>query len=75
MTVSDVSELPCNKSDNAIKLVTSCQQLVLNLLQQLGTSNANTTCRQLAGNRFVTACLQTCDNLYVFMCVASEHMC
>jgi hypothetical protein len=39
----------------AIKLVTSCKQLVPNLLQQLGTSSANTTCRQLM-NRFVTTC-------------------
>ena len=53
----------CNKSDNAIKLVTSCQQLVPNMLQQLGTSSANTTCRQLV-NRFVTTCLQTCNNLF-----------
>ena len=30
MTVSDLLEQPCNKSDNAIKLVP-------NLLQQLGT--------------------------------------
>jgi hypothetical protein len=62
MTVSDLLEQPCNKSDNAIKLVTSCRQLVSNLLQQLGTSSAKTTCRQLA-NRFVTTCLQT------FVCV------
>ena len=27
-------EQPCNKSDNAIKFVTSCQQLIPNLLQQ-----------------------------------------
>ena len=61
-------EQPCNKSDNTIKLVTSCQQFVPNLLQQLGTSSANTTCRQLV-NRFVTTCLQTCNNLCVFTCV------
>jgi hypothetical protein len=46
ITVSDILEQPSNKSDNAIKLVP-------NLLQQLGTSSANTTCRQLV-NRFVT---------------------
>jgi hypothetical protein len=68
MTVSDLSEQPCNKSDNAIKLVPSCQQLVPNLLQQLGTSSANTTCRQLV-NIFVTTCTQICDNLCVFTCV------
>jgi hypothetical protein len=70
MAVSDLLEQPCNKSDNAIKLVTSCQQLVPNLLQQLGTSSANTTCRQFV-NRFVTTCafllvytdlLQGCSN-------------
>jgi ribosomal protein S24E len=55
MTVSDLLEQPCNKSDNAIKLVPSCKQLVPNLLQQLGTSSANTTCRQLV-NRFGTTC-------------------
>jgi hypothetical protein len=44
MTVSDLLEQPCDKSDNAIKLVTSCEQLVPNLLQQLGTSSAKTTC-------------------------------
>jgi hypothetical protein len=49
MTVSYLLEQPCNKSDNAIKLVTSCSQLVPNSLQQLGTSSANTTCRQLVG--------------------------
>jgi hypothetical protein len=53
MTASDLLEQPCNKSDNAIRLVTSCQQFVPNLLQQPGTSSANTTCRQLV-NRFVT---------------------
>jgi hypothetical protein len=68
MTVSDLLEQPCNKSDNAIKLVASCQQLVPNLLQQLGTSSAKTACRQLV-NRFVTTCLQTCNNLCVFTCV------
>jgi hypothetical protein len=66
MTVSDLLEQSCNKSDNAIKLVPSgeqlvpcCEQLVPNLLQQLGTSSANTTCQQLV-NRFVTTCLVVC---------------
>jgi hypothetical protein len=68
MTVSDLLQQRCNKSDNAIKLVISCWQLDPNLLQQLGTSSANTTCRQLV-NRFVTTCLQTCNNLCVFTCV------
>jgi hypothetical protein len=34
---------------------------------KLGTSSANTTCWQLV-NRFVTTCLQTCNNLCVFTC-------
>ena len=41
------------------------------MLQQLGTSSAKTTCRQLV-NRLVTTCLQTCNNLCVFTCV--EHV-
>jgi hypothetical protein len=40
MTVTDLLEQPCNKSDNAIKLVP-------NLLQQLRTNSANTTYRYL----------------------------
>ena len=44
MNVSDMLEQPCNKSDNAIKLVTSCKQLVLTCYNKLGTSSANTTC-------------------------------
>ena len=52
MTVSDLLEQPCNKSDNAIKLVTSCEQLVPNLLQQ--TRN-----KQL--------CVFTCVSTYFFI--------
>ena len=44
-----------------------------NLLQQLGTSSANTTCRQLV-KRFVTTCLQTCNNLYLFTCVVWHQL-
>jgi hypothetical protein len=61
MTVSDLSEQPC-------------RQFVPNLLQQLaelGTSSAKTACRKLV-NRFVTTCLQTCNNLCIFTCV-HEH--
>jgi hypothetical protein len=65
---ADLLEQLCYKSDNAIKLVTSCEQLVSNLLQQLGTSNANTTCRQLV-NRSVT--INLFANLCVFTCVES----
>jgi hypothetical protein len=50
----------------------SLLQVVNSLFQtcynKLGTSSANTTCRQLV-NRFVTTCLQTCYNLCVFTCV------
>ena len=35
------------------------------LIQQLGTSSANTTYQQIV-NRLVTTCLQICDNLCVF---------
>ena len=67
MTVSNLLEQPCNKSDDATKLVTSCMLQVPNLLQ-LRTSSANTTCQQLV-DRFITTCLQTCNNLCVFTCV------
>ena len=56
MTVSDLLEKPCHKSDNAIKLVTSCQQLVPNLLQQTG----NKQCE----HNLLTTCEQTCYNLF-----------
>jgi hypothetical protein len=50
----------------------SLLQVVNSLFQtccnKLGTSSADTTCRQLV-NRRVTACLQTCHNLCVFTCV------
>jgi hypothetical protein len=72
MTVSDLLEQPCNKSDNVIKPATSCQQPDPNLLQQLGTSSANTICRQLV-NRFVTTCLQTCNNLCVLTREAEKY--
>ena len=40
----------------------------LQVLQQLETSGAKTTCQQLV-NTFVTTCLQICNNLCVFTCV------
>ena len=52
MTVSDSLEQPCNKSDNAIKLVTSCQQLV--------TTTGNKQCE----DNLLTACEQICNNLF-----------
>jgi hypothetical protein len=54
MTVSDLLERSCNKSDNAIKFVTSCWQSVPNLLQQLGTRSANTT----DDNKLVATCYE-----------------
>jgi hypothetical protein len=61
--VSDLLEQPCNKSDNAIKLVTNCQQLVPNLLQQLGTSEYTSeytrkSCSKSA-NKPSTSCVRT----------------
>ena len=61
MTVSDLLEQPCNKSDNVIKLVISCCQFVPNLLQQ----TRNKQCE----NNLLTTCEQTCNNLCVFTCV------
>ena len=58
MTVSDLLEQPCNKSDNVIKLVISCCQLVPNLLQQ----TRNKQCE----NNLLTTCEQTCNNLCIF---------
>jgi hypothetical protein len=53
MTVSDLLEQPCNKSDNInkVKVVTSWQQLVLNLL---------TTWDKQCENNLLTAYWQTC---------------
>ena len=64
MTVSDLLEQPCNKFDNINKLVTSCKQLAPNLLQQLETTSANTTCRQLV-NRLELIELSSIKLVYV----------
>jgi hypothetical protein len=58
MTVSDLLEQPCDKSDNAIKLVTSCLQLVPNLLHYNWEQAVRRQLvrRQLV-NRFETTCL------------------
>jgi hypothetical protein len=53
--------LCCNKSDNAIKLVTTT-----------GNKQCEHSSRQLV-NRFVTTCLQTCNNLCFFTCYKSVH--
>ena len=64
MTVSDLLEQPCNKSDNATKIVTSCKQLVPNLLQQ----TRNKQCE----HNLLTTCEQTSNKLCVFTRVAEE---
>jgi hypothetical protein len=58
-------EQPCNNSDNAIKLVTSCEQLGPNLFQQQCEHNSSTACEQGLQHlvcRSVTtcACLRVC---------------
>ena len=63
----DIEQL-CNNSDNAIKLVTSCEQLGPNLFQQLGASSANTTCRQLGLQHLVCRSVTTCAFLRVCTC-------
>jgi hypothetical protein len=54
MTVSDFIEQPCDKSDNAIKLVTSCYN---SLLQ----TNLFTSCQQVVFAPLVPSC---CNNLF-----------
>ena len=58
MTVTILLEQPCSNA-NSPNIVTSCQQLVPNLFQQLRTSSVNTTCQQLE-NGFVTNLFQVC---------------
>jgi hypothetical protein len=65
MIVSDLLEQTCNKSDDAIKLVTSCYN---NWEQAVRTQLVDS----LHVNRFVTTCLQTRNNLCVFTCVVSD---
>jgi hypothetical protein len=57
MTVSDLLEQPCYKSDNIDKLVTSCLQLVPNLL---------TTWAKQCEQNLLTVCWQTCNNMRDF---------
>jgi hypothetical protein len=56
MVVTNLLAQSCNKADNAIKLVTSYEQLVPDLLQQTG----NKQCE----HNLLTACEQTCNNLF-----------
>jgi hypothetical protein len=55
MTVSDLLEQPCNKSDNAIKLVTSCVTTTRTL-----TKIALAQCE----HNLLTACEEICNNLF-----------
>jgi hypothetical protein len=52
--VTDLSEQPCNKSDDFDKVVTSCQQVVPNLL---------TTCDKQCEYILLTACCHSADLL------------
>ena len=54
------NNLATSKSDNFDKVVTSCQQVVPNLL---------TTCDKQCEYILLTACEQTCNKLVVFTCV------
>jgi hypothetical protein len=60
--VTDLSEQPCNKSDNFDKVVTSCQQVVPKRL---------TTCHKQCEDNLLTACWQTCYKMWDF-CVFSS---
>jgi hypothetical protein len=55
MTVSDLLEQPCYKSDNINKLVTSCSQFVPYLL---------TTWDKQCEHNLLTACWQTCYKMW-----------
>ncbi len=55
-------------SSSLLQIVNSLYQTCCN---NMGTSSANTTCWQLV-NRFVTTCLQACNNLCVFTRVGFE---
>ena len=63
MSVSDLLEQPCNKSDIFVKLVTSCQQVWNNLL---------TTWYKQCEHMLLTACLQTCYKLWDFYVCTTE---
>jgi hypothetical protein len=56
--VTDLSEQPCNRSDNFDKVVTSCQQVIPNLL---------TTCDKQCEYILLTACWQTCYKMHIYV--------
>ena len=57
MSVSNLLEQPCNKSDNASKLVTSCFKTAC---LTLVTTIRNKQCE----HNLSTACEQICNNLF-----------
>jgi hypothetical protein len=57
MTVSDLLEQPCNKSDNINKVATNCQQLVPYL---------SSTWDKQCEHNLLTACWQTCYKMWDF---------
>ena len=68
MTVSDLLEQPCNKSDNINKVVTS----LFHTCWQLGTSSENTTCWRLVG-RVATRCAIFTRVHYGSTCTSAEN--
>jgi hypothetical protein len=63
MTVSDLLEQPCNKSD-AIKLVTNCRQVVFALLVPSCCYKLLTACSKLVHNLGQAVRRQLVDNLF-----------
>jgi hypothetical protein len=73
MTVSDLFEQPCNKSNNAIKpvrykLSKACFERFTTTGNKQCEHNLSTACQQICNT------LPTCNNLCVFMC-AFRNVC
>jgi hypothetical protein len=67
MTVSDLLQQPCNKSDNINKVVTSCQQLVPNLCDKQCEHNLlrlAIRCEIFAYVEMNMSILYVCDNFF-----------
>jgi hypothetical protein len=70
MTVSDLLEQPCNKSDSINKVVTSCSQFVPNLLttwDKQSEHNLLTACWQTLGGRLATRCEIFTHVVYIYL--------
>ena len=66
MTVSDLLEQPCNKSDNINKVVTSCSQLVPNLLTTWDKQCEHNLLTACTVGRLATRCeILTCVEQYI----------